>query len=295
MVMLTLLTLSILTATPSLYSAALQAREEVYDNGLYYHKDQFGNIHIARPSLDPETFAERLVSFVALCKEERSGSAFMLSIPHEMGSYIPGIKRAGFTLWHADDDAGEWIIENGTPMPAPYSATRGARIILLAQEEGRLFVAGIKDRYKPSFMFPGGAVDRGELPITASVREAFEEVGIRVGRDCAQLAAILFRTNANRYKADDVCNYYTATVEKQAFTIDPREVERAFWAPLEELMARGEHEGLKTSQVTKEILQHIVDQKAGRSRSRTLFLPDFRQVGKAYPDSADVMELQLIG
>jgi 8-oxo-dGTP pyrophosphatase MutT (NUDIX family) len=80
--------------------------------------------------------------------------------------------------------------------------------------------------------FPGGRIDRGELPLTAALREAHEEVGldpasVRVLGELAQLC-----TFAN---PAPITPFVAALPGRPALHPNPAEVERVFTVPLVEL------------------------------------------------------------
>jgi 8-oxo-dGTP pyrophosphatase MutT (NUDIX family) len=72
--------------------------------------------------------------------------------------------------------------------------------------------------------FPGGAVDRGESPVSAALREVEEEVGI-VLTDVHPIGSYF---SNNEYKRDTV-HCFHAKVDDDAHTIDEAEVAEAAW------------------------------------------------------------------
>jgi 8-oxo-dGTP pyrophosphatase MutT (NUDIX family) len=64
------------------------------------------------------------------------------------------------------------------------SVTLGAQAVVLGPENKVLL---IRHTYRPGWHFPGGGVEKGELAVTAMVRELREEAGVHVGEDEAEL------------------------------------------------------------------------------------------------------------
>ncbi len=54
--------------------------------------------------------------------------------------------------------------------------TLGVRLALIQNEQ----VVLVRHTYQPGWHFPGGALNRGETPLDAAIREAYEEAGVRV-------------------------------------------------------------------------------------------------------------------
>ena len=83
----------------------------------------------------------------------------------------------------------------------------------------------IKNTYgRSQWTFPGGAVDRGEEPRDAAIREVREEVGIALG-DVQPIGDYFTR---RQYKRDTVyC--FTASVDREDFVIDEGEISEARW------------------------------------------------------------------
>ncbi|WP_035845360.1 NUDIX hydrolase [Kitasatospora azatica] len=63
-----------------------------------------------------------------------------------------------------------------------------AAAVLLFDEQDRVLL--VDPVYKPAWEFPGGVVERGEAPTTAAVREAAEELGLRLEPGALRLLAV---------------------------------------------------------------------------------------------------------
>ncbi|MCX4750683.1 NUDIX hydrolase [Kitasatospora sp. NBC_01287] len=63
-----------------------------------------------------------------------------------------------------------------------------AAAVLLFDEDDRVLL--VDPVYKPDWEFPGGVVERGEAPTLAAVREAAEELGLRLDQEELRLLAV---------------------------------------------------------------------------------------------------------
>ncbi|WP_329561877.1 NUDIX hydrolase [Kitasatospora sp. NBC_01266] len=63
-----------------------------------------------------------------------------------------------------------------------------AAAVLLFDEDDRVLL--VDPVYKPDWEFPGGVVERGEAPTLAAVREAAEELGLRLDPEALRLLAV---------------------------------------------------------------------------------------------------------
>lgn len=106
----------------------------------------------------------------------------------------------------------------------PY--TRGVKCLI--EHEGKFLF--IRNSYYPPWTFPGGGVDRGELPVHTARREALEEVGI----DIEEWKDIGEYQSRREHKKDVVYCFY-AKVESPEFQIDNDEVIEARWFSKDEI------------------------------------------------------------
>lgn len=88
----------------------------------------------------------------------------------------------------------------------------------------------IRNSYYPYWTFPGGGVDKGELPAQTARREALEEVGI----DVESWKEIGEYQSRREHKKDVVYCFY-AKVESPEFQIDNDEVIEARWFSRDEI------------------------------------------------------------
>ncbi len=124
-------------------------------------------------------------------------------------------------------------------MPEPYTATNAARMLVFKEIQNKINVLLVKDRHKEGLLFPGGAVDKNELPRIAVVRECAEEVGLEFDANTISLIAMTAKIKANRFGATGITHYYAAYLEKkhtEKVKLDPLEIEKYVWAPAQDLI-----------------------------------------------------------
>lgn len=108
--------------------------------------------------------------------------------------------------------------------------TSGAKVIIICGDE----ILFIKTTYNFGYSLPGGGIKKGESPIDAAKREAFEEVGIQL----TDLTALPSFVTHEEYKEDTVYSYF-AYVESKEFTLDKLEIDVAEWYPIYSLPKLG--------------------------------------------------------
>jgi 8-oxo-dGTP diphosphatase len=105
--------------------------------------------------------------------------------------------------------------------------TKGVKA-LIQYKDSLLF---IQNTYGYSYWnFPGGGVQKGESPKNAILREAVEEVGIKLPR--LKLCGSFI--NTTQYKTDTVY-VFLAKVSNSKFKIDPKEIKKAKWIKISDL------------------------------------------------------------
>ncbi|MEY9948094.1 NUDIX domain-containing protein [Kitasatospora sp. GAS1066B] len=80
--------------------------------------------------------------------------------------------------------------------PADSADDTVAAAVLLFDEEDRVLL--VDPVYKPDWEFPGGVVERGEAPTLAAVREAAEELGLRLDPEALRLLAVDWEPRTGR-------------------------------------------------------------------------------------------------
>ena len=119
-----------------------------------------------------------------------------------------------------------------TPIPAASVIVlrdEPLEVLLLRRNDNSSFVPG-------AWVFPGGAIEQGETPETAAIREAFEEAGLRLN---GLVATSRWVTPQGVPKRFDTWFFLTRVERETEVTIDGHEVVEAMWiAPAEALQRR---------------------------------------------------------
>lgn len=103
----------------------------------------------------------------------------------------------------------------------------GAKTFIFYQD--KILLARLGYAHK-SWVLPGGGIDRGESPLEAAVREAYEEVGIKISNP----NYVGEQTNNRQYKKVTVF-YYTIAIDNPDIIIDGQEIADAGWFSLDKL------------------------------------------------------------
>jgi 8-oxo-dGTP pyrophosphatase MutT (NUDIX family) len=103
----------------------------------------------------------------------------------------------------------------------------GAKVVIVCGDEVLL----IRHTFHPHYWtFPGGTVDRGELPMETAVREIKEElnIGLKNIVETGKFSSV-------HYYKYDTCYCFYSNVETKDFEIDDYEIVEARWFPLDHL------------------------------------------------------------
>lgn len=265
-----------LLANQLAYGAA--TKEDV----LPYKKNSFGDIFLDYHGIPAEELSHRLISSVESLRGEKA--PFILEVPHEKAAILDAIKSAGFSLFHADNNKTEWILRNGSGIPAPYTAVGGAQVIVL--RNGKILAIEEKTR-RGLLSFPGGTANPKEAIRTTAARELFEEVKLTVQPDALRLISLRNRLNCNKQGASEYNHLFLTTKADGEAVACPQEVEQVLWIPVTDLLEAKETHGLRSSPLIRELAKHIY---TGAQKSYTLTMPDCRQ-WTAMRDPSDVMNV----
>lgn len=120
-----------------------------------------------------------------------------------------------------------------TPTPVPAASVIVLRdgpleVLLLRRNDNSSFVPG-------AWVFPGGAIDDGETPEAAAIREAFEEAGLRLTNLVATSRWITPKGIPKRF---DTWFFLTRVERDTEVTIDGREIVESMWIAPAEALAR---------------------------------------------------------
>lgn len=120
-----------------------------------------------------------------------------------------------------------------TPTPVPAASVIVLRdgpleVLLLRRNDNSSFVPG-------AWVFPGGAIDDGERPEDAAIREAFEEAGLRLSELTPTSRWITPEGIPKRF---DTWFFLTRVERDTEVTIDGREIVASMWITPGEALAR---------------------------------------------------------
>lgn len=174
------------------------------------------------PLLDASRLSLWIDEKMDMAKEKKC-NAIIVCLCGGAAGLVANFRGFGFTVrgW-IEVDAGDGYLELSCPILIdnipPYKTARVG--VLIALSVGDRFIV-VKERFGPPlFKFVTGAVESGEAPLDAAVRELSEELGIRVEKDRFTLKAIHLEKQA-RIGVDDYCFVYHCCADQTA-TAEPK-------------------------------------------------------------------------
>ena len=200
--------------------------------------DRFGGIIVETDAIDAADggFGENLAH--SLEAWQRQGfKVVWIDVPIVKSVLIPQATQAGFNFHHSSEESlmltKRLVVDAFIPPYATHYIGAGgvvlneARELLVVSENFR------RDKSRPYWKLPGGALSPGEHLIDGVVREILEETGIR-----AQFEALVcFRhMHGYRYGKSDiyfVCRLSSLTHE---ITKDDHEIDACRWMPVDEYL-----------------------------------------------------------
>lgn len=226
---------------------------------LHYAQDRFGNLNIdiIPNEADSQALYKQLKKFIKTHKAKYPNKAFLLNIPHELGSYNQAAKEAGFKMQYADDDKMQWVYHNGSTIPYSSSANASAKVFILREENNKQEVLLIKDNDKSYLSLPGGIVDQHEFVLDGAVREIKEELSLRLNQDDLKLVAISNDAHTQFYGKGLYTFFFTTDYPGGNIKIDPKEQEYYFWIPVDHVLKVNTIQGYEVNKVVKKVLGFI--------------------------------------
>jgi ADP-ribose pyrophosphatase YjhB (NUDIX family) len=257
-------------------------------NGVFWKKDNFGNIWPNVQAIESNELGTKLEQFVTGLQEKEKGNAFLVHLPHEEGQKAVALVKAGFKPHYTDTSKTEWVYKNGSPMPDVSTATAGARVLVCRGKD----VLIIEDKnMKGRVMYPGGSVDACELALNAACREIKEEVGLMIHPVFMQKIALVNRVRANRYGVSDYCHYYMTRTFTGTVQAQESEVLQTMWVPLT-VVAKGDPiNNLKISPTVKLLAAHIISNY--HTASQRVLDPRQYPAAPDKQDQSDIMDIDL--
>lgn len=264
--------------------------------GVKYKKNKFGDILPEWQQIPRTEIIPALATFVDAMKDKVKHNAFFITVPHEEGSVLDAIKKAGFSLYHADNEKTEWIVKSGAGVPEPYTTVNGASVIV---KKGDM-VLMVEEKTRKGFIdFPGGTANFFELPRVTAARELKEETGLVVNGDNLKLLAVMNRIKANRFGANNSIYFYNVDYSTVSgdLIIDSKEIIRTLWVPMRDVIEQEFVSGLYVAPSHAALIRHMCE--SGTHSYHKTFL-DYRHNARKVHKTAhecnasDTMEIDFI-
>lgn len=202
---------------------------------LRYEEDPFNGVVISNTDLPahPGNFARTLQDTVVELRT-RSYTKAWLQLPPDLSDLITPSLRVGFIYHHADSSGVLLVLamESETTIPGYATHFIGVGGVVI-NEKRQILVIQEQHHQQKHYKLPGGAVDPGEHIADAAVREVFEETGVR-----SEFTSLhCFRHwHGYRYGKSDI--YFVCRMRPltEIITIDPVEIFKAVWMPVEDYL-----------------------------------------------------------
>jgi 8-oxo-dGTP pyrophosphatase MutT (NUDIX family) len=201
--------------------------------------NQFGGVVIQADALphSPDEFRQRLAHSLA----EWGRAEYLvvwLDVPLERAALIPVATEAGFRYHHADEESLLLTYRLRPDALIPTYATHfiGAGGVVINPRQELLVVSERhrRDRSRPYYKLPGGALHPNEHLAEAVVREVLEETGVQARFE----ALVCFRHwHGYRWNRSDIYFVCRLSPISEEITIQASEIEEARWMPVAEYLA----------------------------------------------------------
>lgn len=185
---------------------------------------------------DREEFAARLAH--SLAEWSRRGHALVwLELPITHADLIPAATAQGFRFHHSTEESLTLTYRLQPEALIPGFATHfiGAGGVVLTEDRELLVVneRHRRDKSRPYWKLPGGALQPGEHLAEAVLREVMEETGVRAEFD----ALVCFRHWHNyRFGKSDIYFVCRLRALSRTITIQLDEIEEARWMAVDEYL-----------------------------------------------------------
>ena len=201
--------------------------------------NRFNGIEIRSDCLPPrpEEFQRRLTE--SLHAWTAAGHPVVwLDVPIELAQFIAPATAAGFVFHHSSERMLTLLYTCEPEAIVPAYATHfiGAGGVVFNDNRELLVVSEWhrRDRSRPYYKLPGGALQPGEHLIDAVVREVLEETGVQAAFE----ALVCFRHwHGYRWNKSDIYFICRLSALSAEITAQPNEIEEAKWMPVDEYLA----------------------------------------------------------
>lgn len=185
---------------------------------------------------DPDEFAQRLTHSLAEW-QAADLKLVWLDVPVEKARLIPVATEAGFTFHHSHEHTLMMTYRLQPEALIPGYATHciGAGGVVLNDDRKLLVVneRHRRDKSRPYYKLPGGALHPGEHLADAVIREVFEETGVRAKFE----SLVCFRHwHGYRFGSSDIYFICRLSPISEEITIQADEIEDSHWMPVDEYL-----------------------------------------------------------
>lgn len=201
--------------------------------------DRFGGVtpDTARLRDNAEEFVRRMARSLEVWRAQGRRLVW-LRLPSHRAELVPQAVALGFRYHHVDGDTLVLTLGLAEDVYVPHYATHYVGIGgVVLDGSGRLLVVSERfrrDRARPYYKLPGGALHPGEHLADAAVREVLEETGVRTRFE----ALVCVRHwHGYRFGRSDLYFVCRLTPLSTAITRQEEEIEECLWMPVEEYMA----------------------------------------------------------
>ena len=206
---------------------------------LAHEINQFRGVAIdpAQLPIDVDEFRARLALSLATWQADALKLVW-LDLPIAQARLIPAATEAGFVFHHSEEDRLTLLYRIQQDALVPTYATHfiGAGGVVINDRRELLVVNEVhrRDKSRPYWKLPGGALHPGEHLADAVVREVYEETGVRAKFE----ALVCFRHwHGYRWNKSDIYFICRLSPIDEAIAIQQDEIEDADWMPVEEYLA----------------------------------------------------------
>ena len=206
---------------------------------LQHEVNSFNGVAVATDALpaDPAEFGARLSDSLAIWTQ-RGHKLVWLDLPIALAALVPVATQAGFVFHHADKDRLTLLyrVQQEALVPAYATHFIGAGGVVLNDRRELLVVNEVhrRDKSRPYWKLPGGALHPGEHLADAVVREVWEETGVRAKFE----ALVCFRHwHGYRWNKSDIYFICRLSPISEVIIIQQDEIEESRWMPVDEYLA----------------------------------------------------------
>jgi len=219
--------------------------------------DRFGGIIVDSSTLpeNPDGFAEQLQHSFDIWREQGSKLVW-IEVPLAKSNLIPIAVEAGSIFHHSTHDhlmlAHRLVSDAYVPSYATHYIGAGGVVINERQELLVVSELHRRDKSRPYYKLPGGALNQKEHLADAVMREVYEETGVETKFE----AVVCFRHWHNyRFGKSDIYFICRLSPLSDAITRQDNEIDECLWMPVDEYL-NSEYVGEFNRRIVELALNH---------------------------------------